>query len=274
MSAYWRGVLLDDRSAAMMAEVARLTGPTVEPSQGSYSTGVSASAGTHSGGGAIDLAAEQLNSAQRDELVAAMRQVGWAAWLRTPAQGFSYHVHGIAVDCPDLAPAAAAQVRDYFAGRNGLASRAPDDGPRDWVGVTWETYQQKPKPTPLSLEDDMPTLVLAPSRPAVWVIGSTQVAQSGTDTIRKTAGPDIPMIEMTTDDFDKWQREGVAPTLPNQRAAGYVVTHSSGTGYLMAADLSTRTVLAGPPDRDALIAAGVPTLGLSDAQIDKATQIG
>ena len=120
----------------------------------------------------------------------------------------------------------------------------------------------------------MPTLVLAPSRPAVWVIGSTQVAQSGTDTIRKTAGPDIPMIEMTTDDFDKWQREGVAPTLPNQRAAGYVVTHSSGTGYLMAADLSTRTVLAGPPDRDALIAAGVPTLGLSDAQIDKATQIG
>lgn len=176
MSTWWRGVLLDDRSAAMMAEVATLTGPTVEPSQGSYSTSVGASAGTHSGPGAIDLAAEQLTPAQRDELVAAMRQVGWAAWLRTPAQGFSYHVHGIAVGCDGLPPAAAAQVADYFAGRNGLVSRAPDDGPRQWVGVTWESYlAAKPKP--------MPPPVWFPTgdvmEPTVFTIVTDQGADAG-----------------------------------------------------------------------------------------------
>jgi hypothetical protein len=40
---------------------------------------------------------------------------------------------------------------DYYEGRNGLASGAADDGPRDWVGVTWETCEQ-------GVEDDMPTI--------------------------------------------------------------------------------------------------------------------
>lgn len=141
----WRGVTLDERSAQMMDEVARLTGEVyVRPTQGSYSTAVGASAGTHAGGGAIDVHASSLTPAQRSRVVEAMRRVGWAAWLRTPAQSdWPYHVHGVAVGCRDLSPAAAAQVRDYTNGRNGLASGAPDDGPRDHVGVTWETYQRR-----------------------------------------------------------------------------------------------------------------------------------
>lgn len=137
----WRGVTLDARSAAMMQEVAGLVRPYVQPTQGSWSTSVGASADTHSGPGAIDVAAADLTPAERAEVVAAMRKVGWAAWLRTPEQAnWPFHIHGIAVGCDDLPPAAASQVRDYLEGRNGLAGRGSDDGPRDWVGVTWESY--------------------------------------------------------------------------------------------------------------------------------------
>lgn len=141
MTREWGGVTLDNRSAAMMDEVARLCpGISLQCFQGSYSGGVSASAGSHSGGGAIDLAP---SNGDYDTVVHQMRRVGWAAWHRTPAQGFDHHIHGIAGPAGpgDLAPAAADQWDDYLAGRNGLANNAPDDGPRDFVGVTWETYQ-------------------------------------------------------------------------------------------------------------------------------------
>jgi hypothetical protein len=142
----WRGVQLDPRSAAMMDEVANIVPAVpVHPTQGSFSSGVGASAGTHAGGGAIDLRTEGLTRGQREDLVAAMRRVGWAAWLRRPGQGpWPMHIHGVAVDCPSLSPAARVQVADYLAGLNGLANKQPDDGPRDHVGVTWETYQEDP----------------------------------------------------------------------------------------------------------------------------------
>lgn len=139
-----------------MAEAAaKLTGPEfrVEPSQGSYSGGVSASAGTHDAGGALDIKAVNLTSAQRQEVVKAFRKVGFAAWLRTPSQSnWPYHVHCIAVqpwgmhDRGVLTTAAHQQVIDYMNGRNGLASHARDDGPRDWVGEIWEHYKN-PHPT-------------------------------------------------------------------------------------------------------------------------------
>jgi len=149
----WRGVSLDDRTAAMMDEVVRLC-PNfhIDPSQGSWS-GAAASAGTHSGCGAIDIT--NLNAGQCDELVAAMRRVGFAAWHRTPEQSdWVRHVHGIAVqpggkhDRGCLHSSAHDQVVDYYEGRNGLASGARDDGPRDHVGTTWESYEEDDMPTP------------------------------------------------------------------------------------------------------------------------------
>lgn len=162
MTRYWRGAYLDDRTADMMEEVARLCGPHVNlrPTQGSYSGGVSASGGTHDGCGAIDLAGQDagMDSAERNTIRDNMRRVGFGAWVRTPDQSdWPYHVHGIAVqpggksDRGCLAYAAHDQIVDYFEGRNGLASGAPDDGPREWVGMTWETYQQ-------TEEDDMPSI--------------------------------------------------------------------------------------------------------------------
>lgn len=160
---YWHGVTLDARSAAMMDEVVRLCpGLNVRPTQGCYSGGsVSASGGTHDGCGAIDLAGQDagMDNAERNAIRDAMRRVGWAAWVRTPAQSdWPYHIHGIAVqpggkyDQGCLSSGAYGQQIDYFEGRNGLASGAADDGPRTWVGVTWETYEggggPHPEPTP------------------------------------------------------------------------------------------------------------------------------
>jgi hypothetical protein len=140
----WRGVTLDQRSASMMDEACRLAPEVpVTPTQGSYSGGVGASAGTHDGGGAIDIAASGLSREQSDDLVLAMRRVGWAAWLRTPSEGdWPYHIHGIAAACPDLSADAQHQVMSYMYGHNGLANDLPDTGPRDfdYPGITWEEY--------------------------------------------------------------------------------------------------------------------------------------
>lgn len=108
-------------------------------SQGSYSTGVSASAGTHDGGGVVDIGILGLSAAKIDAYVKALRQVGFAAWHRTPDQGFAPHIHAVAIGDRELAPLARSQMQAYFDGRNGLAGSGPDDGPRN----LWPTWAEK-----------------------------------------------------------------------------------------------------------------------------------
>jgi hypothetical protein len=130
----------------MLQEAARLL-PDLDlrPLQGSWSGSVGASAGTHSGAGAIDLDARRLTTDQRVQLATVMRQVGFAAWVRGPdgwAGGFdTWHVHGIAVGATGLSPAAADQVDDYRAGRDGLARNGPDYHTRAYARRTWEQYK-------------------------------------------------------------------------------------------------------------------------------------
>jgi len=144
MATTWRwGVLLDERTADMLDETQRLSGVSLTATQGCYSGGVEASAGTHDGGGAVDLSASGLNQGEKDAVLLAGRRVGFALWHRTPSQGnWPYHFHGIAGGCPDLSSGARDQWNDFLAGRNGLANNAPDDGPRDfhYVGILWEEY--------------------------------------------------------------------------------------------------------------------------------------
>jgi nucleoid-associated protein YgaU len=116
----WHGVTVNKRTAAMMNHAQSLFGGTVSAYQGSYSSGVGASAGTHDGGGAIDVGPAV------DKLVGCMRASGFAAWRRTPAEGFSPHIHGIAVGDAELSGAAQQQVSAFFAGKNGLADNGPD----------------------------------------------------------------------------------------------------------------------------------------------------
>jgi hypothetical protein len=93
--------------------------------QGSYHGGVSQSAGTHDGGGVVDLAPFDW---RRKVLV--LRNHGFAAWHRVPSQGpWGEHIHAVLIGDQSASPSAKRQVESYKAGRNGLASNARDDGP-------------------------------------------------------------------------------------------------------------------------------------------------
>jgi hypothetical protein len=117
--------------------------------QGSYNPGgVGASAGTHDGGGVVDISVGGLTATQRWQQVKALRTVGFAAWLRTPEQGFSYHIHAVAISDTDIwqkdgGHVARDQVCDYYIGKNGLASHAADNTPTDYrmPFTWWERYK-------------------------------------------------------------------------------------------------------------------------------------
>jgi phage-related protein len=107
----------------VMSALARAGLSGVSITQGEYSNG-SLSAGTHTGGGVIDIAAGPGDYA----MVSKLRAAGFAAWLRTPAEGFAYHIHAVLMNHPDLSPQARSQVASYLAGGNGLANGGPDTG--------------------------------------------------------------------------------------------------------------------------------------------------
>ena len=137
------GVVVNARTDAMLDETERGLGRTVALSQGSYNPGGDpTSAGTHDGGGVVDISVDGLSAKARKRLVRELRRVGFAAWLRTPSQGnWPYHVHAVAISDTDLSSSAQHQVGDYYLGLNGLANHAPDDGPRIPIH-TWEEYQR------------------------------------------------------------------------------------------------------------------------------------
>jgi hypothetical protein len=160
----WRGRRACSCVIGWAAAFEKRAGHRLAVYQGSYSSGVKASAGTHSGGGALDV-----TSMSRGELNLA-RKMGAAAWNRTRAQGFSPHCHIIICGCPHAARGAKYQVSEYRAGRNGLASRRRDDGPRPGY-VTWAAYKRehlaKAKAAP---KRAVKAKVTKPARPAPMVI--------------------------------------------------------------------------------------------------------
>lgn len=139
----FRGALVNTRTRAMQLEAERLLGRQLVITQGSYSTSDPTSAGTHAGGGALDLSVDGMSSTYRVNVVRQLRLVGFAAWLRTPAQGnWPYHIHAIALADTDQSSPAQHQAGDYYLGLNGLANRAADDGPSVTPKLTWEEYQR------------------------------------------------------------------------------------------------------------------------------------
>lgn len=132
----WSGrVKLNDRTVTMLANARAWLAANggCDPDrasvgyvvQGSYHKGLSASAGTHDGGGAMDLHMVDLSHDERLALVHALREAGFAAWVRFPPV-FPWHIHAIAIGDPDLSPSAEHQVHEYFAGEDGLADHAAD----------------------------------------------------------------------------------------------------------------------------------------------------
>ncbi len=100
--------------------------------QGSYNAGgVGASAGTHDGGGAVDISVVGLSWGQIQELVLCLREVGFAAWYRESRPGvWVAHIHAIRLDDAEASSGARGQMADYRARRDGLAGNGPDNGPR------------------------------------------------------------------------------------------------------------------------------------------------
>jgi hypothetical protein len=97
-------IIVNQRTLNMLNRAEAIAGLGNRPLyQGGYcaivGTCADASAGTHQGGGTLDVKISDLSSAKVDALLAAMRKVGFAAWHRTAAQGFSTpHIHAVAIN--------------------------------------------------------------------------------------------------------------------------------------------------------------------------------
>ena len=101
--------------------------------QGSYTADLAASFGTHAGGGAVDISVRvaltsslvSTESEQRD-LVQALREAGFAAWLRLATDlnpPVTLHIHAIAIGDEELSEAARRQLdgpEGYFRGYDGV----------------------------------------------------------------------------------------------------------------------------------------------------------
>ncbi|BEL10454.1 peptidoglycan-binding protein [Actinoplanes sichuanensis] len=137
------GYVVNARTQSMLTEAERLLGFRLVLDQGSYNPGGDpTSAGTHDGGGVVDISVTGMTAAKRTSVAKALRQVGFAAWVRSPSQGdWPWHIHAAAINDTDLSTQAQHQVGDYYLGLNGLADRGPDDGPKVTIR-TWEQYQR------------------------------------------------------------------------------------------------------------------------------------
>ncbi|OZM75231.1 peptidoglycan-binding protein [Amycolatopsis antarctica] len=133
------GQAVNTRTADMLKAAEKRAGIDFSVTQGSYNAGgVGGSAGTHDGGGAVDLSVSGISD--KTAAVKALREVGFAAWHRTADQGdWSPHIHAIAISDTDMSPEAQAQAGDYYKGLDGLAGHGKDDGPQV-KKVTWEEF--------------------------------------------------------------------------------------------------------------------------------------
>jgi hypothetical protein len=131
------GYTLNARTYAMLLHAAEVYGGPLDIAetaitQGSYSPGVSASFGTHDGGGTVDLSVMYPGTwdVAYDEIEAvlhALRVAGFAAWLRDfneLYEGSPIHIHAVAIGDTQLTEAAQRQVYNpeegYFYGMSGL----------------------------------------------------------------------------------------------------------------------------------------------------------
>lgn len=143
----FRGVMMNARTKQLLRRAEKImrqhfdhAGFRFQVTQGSYNDSVSASAGTHDGGGALDIHTRTHPKRVVDDMVRAMRMAGFAAWSRGRGHDpLDPHIHAIAIGDKELAPIAKAQVADFAKGKNGLKGHAKDPdaglkaGVPDWA---------------------------------------------------------------------------------------------------------------------------------------------
>lgn len=122
----YSGKRVNYRTRVMLEAAATLFGAPFSLTQGSYNPGgVAASAGTHDGGGVVDISVSSMSDSRRAFAVQCLRRVGFFAWLRTPPS-FSYHIHAVACGDREMSAGAKSQQVQGFQDRNGLANWGPD----------------------------------------------------------------------------------------------------------------------------------------------------
>lgn len=209
--------------------------------QGAYSTSVSASAGTHSGGGVWDVAWSTVDT---DVKVLAWRESGVAMFPRTPDQGFPYHGHGVWLGCPHLSPSAAKQLDDYRAGLNALVTRLHDLSPRPDRLLTWEQAlgeweapTHTPYPDRSALQEDDGMITYRETNGTIWASNgsaSTGLSPDEAAAVHKAkTGADL-----TADEVRQYQ--DVEARLAPKPAASPVITITADS--LAAALLKAGTV--------------------------------
>lgn len=181
-SDYWRGRRFCLHTIVKLKVLAGATGALyMDPIQGSYTSSTSASAGTHSRGGAGDINHSKWSETQDNSVMNIARDIAFLIyWDRDAISGvWSDHGHFIDPSCPNLSPEAAAQVVDFYNGHNGLANDGADFGSRKSVTKLWNMYLNRSKTTVSSIEAlfatkewwemaNIPDDNLAQIRDAVW----------------------------------------------------------------------------------------------------------
>lgn len=122
----YSGVTLDRYTLRRLREALRRAGlGSVMLYQGSYHAGHGPSAGTHDGGGVLDINTNVLSATQKRSLLSGLEAAGFAAWLRPLTSAWPEHIHAVALGNARLSPQAAAQVRGYGSGASTGAIPAP-----------------------------------------------------------------------------------------------------------------------------------------------------
>lgn len=105
--------------------------------QGSFSSSVAASANSHKGDAVVDVrtAGVGLDAKETRALLRALRDAGFACWIRDDRDGMPPHIHACLIADPEMDPSSKAQCVDYDKGLNGLRNRGKDRN----------IYRHKPK---------------------------------------------------------------------------------------------------------------------------------
>lgn len=131
----WRGAQFNARTVRMILAAEKLLSGTFRIMQGSFSTRVAASGGTHAGGGVFD---SNSDGTSWVSAVRALRRVGFAAWHRSPSQGpWGHHIHAVAIGDRQLSASAAGQVRSLRRGGDGLGGRDRIFDRGGWLAPGW-----------------------------------------------------------------------------------------------------------------------------------------
>jgi hypothetical protein len=130
------GHLINARTLWMLKRAAVLyagRGSPLNVMQGSYTVALAASFGTHAGGEAVDISVRVsltssgvLSETEQLALVRALRDAGFAAWLRLPTDlnlPVALHIHAVAIGDVELSETARRQIdgpEGYLRGGDGI----------------------------------------------------------------------------------------------------------------------------------------------------------